>query len=120
VTDKKYDLITAFECIPGMPSPVKALEKMRNMVAREGAVLVADELVGETTEENNNSFLGHLYYNFSILHCLLQAMVYLHSAATGAVMSASKLEDYTKKAGFSRLEVLPIDNPLWRFYRLSP
>lgn len=120
VTDKKYDLITAFECIHDMPYPVKALEKMRNMVAREGAVLVADELVGETIEENNNSFLGHLYYNFSVLHCLPQAMVYPHSAATGAVMSASKLEDYIKKAGFSRLEVLPIDNPLWRFYRLSP
>ncbi|MFL6498472.1 MAG: class I SAM-dependent methyltransferase [Nitrososphaera sp.] len=76
VTDKKYDLITAFECIHDMPYPVKALEKMRNMVAREGAVLVADELVGETIEENNNSFLGHLYYNFSVLHCLPQAMVY--------------------------------------------
>jgi hypothetical protein len=51
---------------------------------------------------------------------LPQAMVYPDSAATGAVMSASKLEGYAKKAGFSRVDVLPIDNPLWRFYRLTP
>jgi hypothetical protein len=30
------------------------------------------------------------------------------------------LEGYAKKAGFSRVDILPIDNPLWRFYRLSP
>ena len=74
------------------------------MVARDGAVLVAEELLEETMEENSNSFLRHLYYNFSILHCLPQAVVYPESAATGAVMSASKLEDYANKAGFSRLE----------------
>jgi 2-polyprenyl-3-methyl-5-hydroxy-6-metoxy-1,4-benzoquinol methylase len=118
--EKKYDLVTAFECIHDMPYPIKALERMREMVALDGAVLVADELVGETVEENNGSFLGHLYYNFSVLHCLPQAMVYQDSAATGAVMPASKLEGYAKKAGFSRVDVLPIDNPLWRFYRLFP
>ena len=118
--EKKYDLVTAFECIHDMPYPVKALEKMHEIVAPGGAVLVADELVGETVEENKDSILGQLYYNFSVLHCLPQAMVYPDSAATGAVMPASKLEGYAKKAGFSRVDVLPIDNPLWRFYRLTP
>src|SRR5215212_4179987 len=56
--EKKYDLVTAFECIHDMPYPVKALEKMHEMVALDGAVLVADELVGETVEENKDSFLG--------------------------------------------------------------
>ena len=27
---------------------------------------------------------------------------------------------YAEEAGFSRVETLPIDNPLWRFYRLTP
>jgi 2-polyprenyl-3-methyl-5-hydroxy-6-metoxy-1,4-benzoquinol methylase len=116
---KKYDLVTAFECIHDMPYPVKALEKMHEMVDPEGAVLVADELVGETLEENKESFLGQLYYNFSVLHCLPQAMIYPDSAGTGAVMTTSKLEEYAKKAGFSKMKVLPIDNPLWRFYRLT-
>lgn len=118
--EKKYDLVTAFECIHDMPYPVKALQEMHEMVAPDGVVLVADELVGETLEENNGSFLGQLFYNFSVLHCLPQAMVYPDSAATGAVMPVSKLESYAKKAGFSRVDVLSIDNPLWRFYRLTP
>ena len=56
--EKKYDLVTAFECIHDMPYPVKALKKMHEIVAPGGAVLVADELVGETIDENKDSILG--------------------------------------------------------------
>jgi ubiquinone/menaquinone biosynthesis C-methylase UbiE len=118
--EKKFDLVTAFECIHDMPYPVKALKEMHEMVASDGVVLVADELVSETIEENKGGILGQLFYNFSVLHCLPQAMVYPDSAATGAVMSTSKMESFAKKAGFSRVDVLSIDNPLWRFYRLTP
>ncbi len=114
-----YDLVTAFECVHDMAYPVKALQRMREMVAPNGAVLVADEAVGETLDENRNSF-GHLMYNFSVLHCLPQAMVFPDSVATGAVMSPSTLGTFAKHAGFTKVEVLPIQNPLWRFYRLTP
>ena len=59
-------------------------------------------------------------YNFSVLHCLPQAMVAPDSAATGTVLSPSKLRIYAANAGFSRVEILPIENPIWRLYRLTP
>ncbi len=114
-----YDLVTAFECIHDMAYPVRALRRMNEIVDSNGAVLVADELVGETLDENR-SLLGRLMYNFSVLHCLPQAMVFPDSAATGTVMSPSKLRTYATEAGFRKVEILPIENPLWRFYRLAP
>lgn len=114
-----YDLVTAFEVIHDLAYPVKVLRQMREMVVANGAVLIADEAVGETVEENRN-FLGQLMYNFSVLHCLPQSMVFPDSAATGTVMSPSTLCTYAKEAGFRRVDILPIDNPLWRFYRLTP
>ncbi|MFQ5875260.1 MAG: class I SAM-dependent methyltransferase, partial [Dehalococcoidia bacterium] len=114
-----YDLVTAFECIHDMPYPVKALRRVHDMVAPDGAVLIADEGVGDTLEENRN-FLGRLIYNFSVLHCLPQAMVFPNSAGIGCVMRPSTLRSYAEEAGYSKVEVLPVDNPMWRLYRLTP
>ena len=113
-----YDLVTAFETLHDMPYPVKALARMRALVGPGGTVLVADEAVGDTIEENRTP-VGRLCYNFSVLHCLPQAMTVPGSAATGTVMGPSTLRAYAHEAGFTRVDVLPIEHPLWRFYRLA-
>jgi 2-polyprenyl-3-methyl-5-hydroxy-6-metoxy-1,4-benzoquinol methylase len=114
-----YDLMTAFECLHDMPYPVQALRRMRELLAPNGAVLIADEAVGEALEENTN-FMGHFFYNFSVLHCLPQAMVFPNAAGTGTVIKPSVLRQYAEGAGFGSVEVLPIENPQFRFYRLTP
>ena len=114
-----YDLVVAVECVHDLAHPVPVLRRMRELVSPDGAVLIVDEAGGETIEENTN-FVGGLLYNFSVLHCLPQAMTEPDSAATGAVMSASTLRRYATEAGFRQIEVLTVENPLWRFYRLTP
>ncbi len=117
--DGPYDLVTAFECIHDMPYPVSALRRMRELAAPDGAVLIADEAVGDTLAENTN-FMGHFFYNFSVLHCLPQSMAFPNSAATGTVITPSTLRRYAQEAGFAKVEVLPIENAQVRFYRLTP
>jgi hypothetical protein len=57
-------------------------------------------------------------YGFSIVHCLLVRMAEQPSAGTGTVMRPTTLRRYAVEAGFSGVEILPIENDLWRFYRL--
>jgi 2-polyprenyl-3-methyl-5-hydroxy-6-metoxy-1,4-benzoquinol methylase len=114
-----YDLVTAFECLHDMAYPVAALQRMRELAAPNGAVLIADEAVEDTLEDNCN-FMGHLFYNFSVLHCLPQAMVYPNAAGTGTVITPSTVKKYATEAGFARVDILPIENPMFRFYRLTP
>jgi 2-polyprenyl-3-methyl-5-hydroxy-6-metoxy-1,4-benzoquinol methylase len=114
-----YDLVTAFEVIHDAAYPVEMLRRMRELAGPDGTVLIADEAVGETLDENRN-FLGQFMYNISVLHCLPQTMVYPGTAETGTVMSASKLETFAREAGFERVDILPIENMIWRFYRLTP
>jgi hypothetical protein len=45
-------------------------------------------------------------------------MSHPESAATGTVMRPDTLRTYAQEAGFSNIEILPIENDLWRFYRL--
>jgi len=53
------------------------------------------------------------------MHCLPVGMVGDEPAGTGTVMRAGTVRRYAEEAGFTRFEVLPIENDFWRFYRLS-
>jgi len=114
-----YDLVTALECLHDMAYPVRALRRMRELASPDGAVLLAGEAVGESLEENRN-FLGRLNYNISVLYSLPQAMVHPGATGTGTLLRSSTLRRYAEEAGFSRVEVLAIENRHWRFYRLTP
>ncbi len=113
----RYDLAIAIECIHDMSRPVEALRAMRSLVGEDGAVLVVDERVGETFATPGDE-IERLMYGFSVLHCLPVGMAEQPSAGTGTVMRPATLRRYATEAGFSEIEVLPIENGMWRFYRL--
>jgi 2-polyprenyl-3-methyl-5-hydroxy-6-metoxy-1,4-benzoquinol methylase len=115
---EKYDLVMTFESIHDMPYPIEALQEMRGVVSPDGAILVGDVSMKETLEEKKD-FAGKLYYNFSVLLCLPQSINHTNSVATGAAMTSSTFKKYAIESGFSKIEVLPIDHFLWKFYRLT-
>jgi 2-polyprenyl-3-methyl-5-hydroxy-6-metoxy-1,4-benzoquinol methylase len=113
----QYDLVTAFECVHDLSDPVGALRAMRTLARDGAAVLIVDERVGETFTPSGNE-VEWMMYGWSVLHCLPVGMAEQPSAATGTVMRASTLGRYAREAGFGEVEILPIDNYLFRFYRL--
>jgi 2-polyprenyl-3-methyl-5-hydroxy-6-metoxy-1,4-benzoquinol methylase len=113
----RFDLVTIFEALHDMSRPVDVLRTIRGMLADGGAVLIADERT-EDSFRAPASDLERLYYGFSILSCLPSGMVGPDAAGTGTVMRADTLRRYATEAGFSRVDVLPIDNDFWRFYFL--
>lgn len=114
----QYDLVTAFECIHDMSQPVAALRAMRSLAGERGLVLVVDERVGETFTAKGNEVEG-MMYGWSVLHCLPVGMADTPSAETGTVMRPETLRRYAREAGFRDIEILPIDNFFFRFYRLN-
>ena len=63
--------------------------------------------------------LDQQWENPNVLHCLPQSMVFPDSAATGALMGPGKLDKFASEAGFREMDILPVENPFWRFYRLT-
>ncbi|MGH8574985.1 MAG: SAM-dependent methyltransferase, partial [Gammaproteobacteria bacterium] len=61
-----------------------------------------------------------LMYGFSVLHCLPASRAETPSAATGTVLREGTLRGYAGDAGFGKVTVLPVENDMWRFYRLEP
>jgi len=113
----RYDLAIAFECIHDMSHPVEALQAMRSLTGEDGAALVVDERVAESFGAPSDE-IERLMYGYSVLHCLPVGMAEQPSAGTGTVMRPAILRRYATQAGYRDVEVLPIENDLWRFYRL--
>jgi SAM-dependent methyltransferase len=117
--DGPYDLVTIFEAVHDMARPVEVLRTVREVLAPGGTVLVADEKVAETFTAPGDE-IERLMYGWSVLHCLPVGMAEQPSAATGTVMRSETMRGYAEEAGFSGVEVVPIEHDFWRFYRLRP
>jgi 2-polyprenyl-3-methyl-5-hydroxy-6-metoxy-1,4-benzoquinol methylase len=117
--DGRYDLVTVFEAIHDMSRPVEALRALRGLLTEDGSVVIADERVAETFTAPGDE-IERLMYGWSVLHCLPVWMAEQPSAATGTAMRPATLRGYALEAGFRDVEVLPIENDFWRFYRLTP
>ena len=115
--DGTCDLVVAFECIHDMPQPVGVLATMRKLAGEDGTVIVMDENVAETFEAPANE-VDRLFYGYSLLVCLPDGLSHPPSVGTGTVMRPATLRGYAQQAGFADIEVLPIENDFFRFYRL--
>jgi 2-polyprenyl-3-methyl-5-hydroxy-6-metoxy-1,4-benzoquinol methylase len=114
-----YDQVTIFEALHDMAQPVAALMAAKAMLAPGGSVLVVDERVAEQFTAPGDE-IERLMYGWSFLHCLPAGMADQPSAATGTVMRPDTLRVYANDAGFSSVEVLPVDHLFFRFYVLTP
>jgi precorrin-6B methylase 2 len=115
----RSDLVTIFEALHDMPRPVDVLRTVRGMLADGGSLLIADERTEDSFTAPSTD-RERLYYGFSILACLPSGMVGPDAAGTGTVMRVKTLRRYATQAGFSGVDVLPIENDAWRFYLLHP
>jgi SAM-dependent methyltransferase len=115
----EYDLVLILETLHDLAHPVEALAGMRSLLAPGGCVLVVDERVaGEFAAPGDP--VERMMYGWSVLHCLPTQLVEPDSAALGTVLRARDVEELARAAGFARCTVLPIENDLFRLYRLDP
>jgi 2-polyprenyl-3-methyl-5-hydroxy-6-metoxy-1,4-benzoquinol methylase len=117
VVTGRYDLVLALECIHDMPDPVSVLAAMRRLAEPDGVVLVMDENVAETFTAPGDD-VERLMYGWSITCCLPDGLATAGSVGTGTVMRPDTLRRYAADAGFTAVDVLPVQDEFFRFYRL--
>jgi 2-polyprenyl-3-methyl-5-hydroxy-6-metoxy-1,4-benzoquinol methylase len=115
--DGAYELVTIFEALHDMGDPVGALRAVRRALTDGGSVLLADERVGEEFS-TDPGLVERMMYGWSVVHCVPATMAETPVEVCGTVLRAPTVRRLAEDAGFSHLEVLPIENDFWRFYRL--
>jgi SAM-dependent methyltransferase len=116
-SEAPFDLVTIFEALHDMGDPVATLQAARGLLAADGNVLVADERVADAFTAPGD-LVERFMYGWSVLHCLPATLAERNVGASGTVLRAPTVARWATAAGFTGFEVLPIDNPLWRFYRM--
>ncbi len=101
-----------------MGRPVDALAGFRALLRTGGALLVADERVADAFHAGAEP-VERMLYAMSVLHCLPATTAESGTVANGTVLRAPTLRRWAAEAGFGRVDVLDIENPFWRFYRIG-
>lgn len=114
-----YDLVLVCNAIHDLARPVGALQVMRGLVAAGGTVIAIEPRAPETFSAPSNLF-DQMHYLGSLLFCLPTGMAEQPSAATGQLMRPATLRRYAMEASFREVEILPIEHPRMRMYRLLP
>lgn len=114
-----FDAAFAFECVHDMPQPVPVLDAVRRAVRPDGVVVVMDEAVADELRTPADD-VDRLMYGYSLFVCLPDGLSSTPSVGTGTVLRPATLRRYAREAGYSGVEVLPIDDfSFFRFYRLT-
>jgi 2-polyprenyl-3-methyl-5-hydroxy-6-metoxy-1,4-benzoquinol methylase len=112
-----YDLVLLIEMLHDLPDPVGALLTARRAAGDNGVVVVADERTADAFALPGSE-MERLFYAFSTMHCLSVSMQN-GGAGTGTVIRAETVHRLASEAGFDDVEVLDVDHPQFRLYRLS-
>ncbi|MDQ4009283.1 MAG: class I SAM-dependent methyltransferase [Actinomycetota bacterium] len=113
-----YDLVCVFEALHDMGDPVGALRQIRGLLGTGAPLLVVDERTAESFTAPGDE-VERLLYAFSVLHCLPATLAESPKIAHGTVLRADTVRQWARDAGYASVEILPIANDLWRFYRLE-
>ena len=111
-------IMTTFDPDTGAQD-LAVLAGIRGMLAPGGSLLVIDEKTGERFTAPANP-AERLFYGYSVMSCLPEAMTDRPTAGTGTVMRPDTLRRYAREAGYREVEVLDLGLDLMRGYRLIP
>jgi 2-polyprenyl-3-methyl-5-hydroxy-6-metoxy-1,4-benzoquinol methylase len=117
--ETRYDLVCIFEALHDMARPVDTLVAAREVLDAGGSVLVVDERVAEAFTAPGDQ-VERIMYGWSVVHCLPVSRAEQPSAALGTVLREGTLRELAADAGFAQVQVLPVENDFFRFYRLVP
>jgi ubiquinone/menaquinone biosynthesis C-methylase UbiE len=113
-----FELVTMFEALHDMADPRAVLRSAGEVLSEGGSVLIADERVADSFSAPGD-LTERLMYGWSILHCLPATLAEGSLEANGTVLRAPTVAGWAADAGFADCQILPIENPFWRFYQLS-
>ena len=114
-----YQLVLILEALHDLARPVAALQAARSALADGGTLLVVDERVADSFTAPGDE-VERMMFGWSVTHCLPSQLAEQPSAALGTALRANTVRELAAEAGFSRCDVLPVDNDFFRLYRLDP
>ena len=96
-----YDLAATFDCLHDMGDPLAAATHIRQALKPDGTWLVVEPFAADNAKDNLNP-VGRVYYGFSTLLCVPNALSQPGGYALGAQAGEAAIRQVATDAGFTR------------------
>ena len=113
-----YDLVATFDCFHDMGDPAGAAAHIRRALADDGTWLLVEPAAGDRLEDNLNP-VGRLYYGFSVLLCVPNALSQQPTVVLGNQAGEARTRELTAAGGFTRFR-RAAETPFNLVYEVRP
>ena len=113
-----YDLAATFDCLHDMGDPVAAARHVREVLKPDGTWLVVEPAAADDMSGNMNP-VGRVYYNFSTLLCVPNALSQSGGYSLGAQAGEAAIRQIASDAGFTRFRQAA-ETPFNKVYEVRP
>jgi len=113
-----YDLAATFDCLHDMGDPLAAARHIRQALKPNGTWLVVEPFAADEVAGNLNP-LGRMYYSFSTLLCVPNALSQPGGYSLGAQAGEAAIRQVTTEAGFTRFR-RATETPFNLVYEVRP
>jgi SAM-dependent methyltransferase len=113
-----YDLVATFDCFHDMGDPAGAATHIRRALADDGTWLLVEPAAGDHLKDNLNP-VGRLYYGFSVLLCVPNALSQQPKAVLGNQAGEARTRELTATGGFTRFR-RAAETPFNLVYEVRP
>jgi ubiquinone/menaquinone biosynthesis C-methylase UbiE len=113
-----YDLVATFDCLHDMGDPLAAARHVRQVLKPDGTWLVVEPFAADDAAGNMNP-VGRVYYSFSTLLCVPNALSQPGGYALGAQAGEAAIRQVTTDAGFTRFR-RAAETPFNLVYEVRP
>jgi SAM-dependent methyltransferase len=97
-----FDLICLFDCLHDMGDPVGGARHIRQALAGDGTLMLAEPYAGDALEDNLNP-VGRTFYGLSTVVCTPASLAQPVGLGLGAQAGQARLTEVLTEAGFSRV-----------------
>jgi ubiquinone/menaquinone biosynthesis C-methylase UbiE len=113
-----YDLAATFDCLHDMGDPLATARHVRQALKPDGTWLVVEPFAQDDPAANLNP-VGRVYYNFSTLLCVPNALSQPGGYALGAQAGEAAIRQVATDAGFTRFR-RAAETPFNLIYEVRP
>jgi 2-polyprenyl-3-methyl-5-hydroxy-6-metoxy-1,4-benzoquinol methylase len=114
-----FDVITTFDVIHDAVDPAGLLTAIRGGLADDGDYLLLDINCADDPLENVGP-LAALFYGFSVTYCMTTSLAHGGEGLGTCGLPPAKARELCAQAGFSRFDLVPLENPFNNLFHVRP
>ena len=116
---ERYDVISTFDVVHDAVDPAGILRAIHAALQPDGRYVCVDINASHKPEDNTGP-LAALFYGFSVLYCMTSSLAHGGTGLGTCGFNPRTAEQMCQDAGFTRVRILPLENPFNNVYEVTP